>query len=274
MKRHPSQNTRPEALEGVDLHYAPENELGVVFLFATLAKKWRLVVEKIQAAFPDCTAYQKVGGKDRRIRIEFEFRSSSARYHGHDLSKCDWIVCWEHDWPQVPKHLHVVELRREFGLGFNVWMMPVDAPFKDTLSDAKGRIEWSVPRRAHDGDLLVFYHTRPDGFIKDIFRLEGDTGYSRATWHKYVRHYRRKSKSTFNGRMDYRGVIRRVCSLPSPVFWEDLKRDRFLKTAGFVRAQMQGRPMATEHWPFLYELITKRNPSAAKSLAQYSPENL
>ena len=50
---------RPEVLEGAPLHYAPENELGVVFLFSHLAKKWRVKVEQIRAKYPDCIAYQK-----------------------------------------------------------------------------------------------------------------------------------------------------------------------------------------------------------------------
>jgi hypothetical protein len=272
MSRQPLQETRPEALQGAPLHYAPQNELGVVFLFATLAKKWRLVVDKIQAAFPDCTVYQKVGGRDKAIRIEFEYRSSSAKYHRHDLNKCDWIVCWEHDWPQIPPHLQVIELRREFGLGFNVWMMPVDSPYKEQLSKIKGKTDWSVPRRAHQGDLLVFYRTRPDACISDIFKLAEDTAYLEAQWHKHVRHY--KTKPIPKGRMDYRSIIRRVCSLPSPIFLEDLRRDRFLKTAGFVRGDLQGRRMVTEHWPFLCDLILRRNPAAVKSLSKYSPEHL
>jgi hypothetical protein len=271
--RHYTHNdSRPEALEGASLHYAPENELGVVFLFATLAKKWRLVIEKIQAAFPDCTAYQKVGGRDKKVRIEFEYRSSSAKYHRHDLTKCDWIVCWEHDWPQIPPHLQVIELRREFGLGFNVWMLPVDTPYKEELSTIKGRTEWSVPRRAHEGDLLVFYRKRPEACIKDIFKLDGNTAYLRGTWQQHVRHY--NTNPIPDGQMDYRGIIRRVCLLPSPVFLEDLRRDRFLKTAGFVRGDLQGRRMVTEHWPFLCDLILQRNPSVKKSLLRYSPENL
>ncbi len=44
---------RPEVLDGGSLHYAPENEAGVVFLFANLAKRWRLRIEKISDAFPD-----------------------------------------------------------------------------------------------------------------------------------------------------------------------------------------------------------------------------
>lgn len=69
-------NTRPEILDGASLQYAPENELGVVFLFA----------------------------KNR---------------------------------PPVPKHLQVIELKREFGLGLNVWVMSVDGPYKEELSRTK-----------------------------------------------------------------------------------------------------------------------------------------
>ena len=64
--------TRAEVLEGAPLHYAPENELGVVFLFSHLLKKWRLKVDQIQSRYPDCIAYQRAGGKDKKIRIELE----------------------------------------------------------------------------------------------------------------------------------------------------------------------------------------------------------
>ena len=275
MKRHPARNTRPEILEGASLQYAPENEFGVVFLFAKLARKWRLVVEKIRAAFPDCVAYQKVGGKDKRVLIEFEFRSKSAKLHGHDLKKCDWIVCWEHNWPQIPKHLQVIELKREFGLGLNVWVMAVDGPYKEILSRAKSNANWTVPGRAHVGDLLVFYHRHPDRCIKDIFRVNGPSREERAHFHKNVNYYRSlPGKANTKRKYDVFAPIKRVCALRSPIFWEDLKRDKFLKTAGFVRAQMQGRPMATEHWPFLYDLIIRRNPSVVQKLSKYDPEKL
>lgn len=50
---------RADIIEGAPLHYAPENELGVVFLFAHLAKRYRLIIDEIKAGFPDCIAYQK-----------------------------------------------------------------------------------------------------------------------------------------------------------------------------------------------------------------------
>jgi hypothetical protein len=65
---------RSEVLDGAPLRYAPENELGVVFLFSHLLNRWRLRVDAIQASYPDCIAYQKVHGKEKRIRIEFEFK--------------------------------------------------------------------------------------------------------------------------------------------------------------------------------------------------------
>lgn len=62
---------RPDVLEGAPLHYAPQNELGVVYLFSFFIKKLRLRVDQIRPQFPDCIAYQKVGGKEKRVRIEF-----------------------------------------------------------------------------------------------------------------------------------------------------------------------------------------------------------
>jgi hypothetical protein len=112
----------PQLIEGAPLRYAPNNEAGVVFLFSHLCKRMQVQVESIQSGFPDCIARQRVGGKERVIRIEFEYRSSNFRLHGHEAKRCDWIVCWEHDWPGVPKSLEVVELQRFFGNEFNVWV--------------------------------------------------------------------------------------------------------------------------------------------------------
>ncbi len=71
------------------------------------------LVEAIQVSFPDCVAKKRDdqrGDRWRRVRIEFEFRSRNFKDHGHDASRCDLIVCWEHNWPECP--LSVVELRR------------------------------------------------------------------------------------------------------------------------------------------------------------------
>lgn len=41
--------------------------------------------------------------------MEFEFRSSNFKAHGHSIKDCDVIICWEHDWADCP--LEVIELR-------------------------------------------------------------------------------------------------------------------------------------------------------------------
>lgn len=83
MKRN-SDVLRGEVLEGAPFRYAPANELGVVFLFAHIARKWRLSVDSLQFGFPDCIACQKIHGEEKRIRIEFEFNSRIFKNHGHN----------------------------------------------------------------------------------------------------------------------------------------------------------------------------------------------
>jgi hypothetical protein len=86
-----TQALESELLQGAPLRYAPNNEMGVVFLFSHLYRRMQLHVESVQAGFPDCIALQRVGGKERRIRIEFEFRSSNFRAHGHPPDGCDCV---------------------------------------------------------------------------------------------------------------------------------------------------------------------------------------
>ena len=88
--------TRPLPLKNAPLQYAPENELGVVYLFSRIARRLQFRIEAIRAAYPDCIAYKHVGDKEKLVKIEFEYRSSSFRAHGHDPKKCDYIVCWHH----------------------------------------------------------------------------------------------------------------------------------------------------------------------------------
>ena len=251
--------SRSEVLDGAPLRYAPTNELGVVFLFSHLAHKWRLRVDAIQAGFPDCTAYQKIHGREKRVRIEFEFKSRNFISHKHDPSKCDWIVCWEHNWPDIPPHLQVVELRREYGLGFNVWIMPIKNPYKDALATFNSSVKTSLPSQCHKGDLILYYFTRPEKSISHIFIASDRAAKVIAGWKEGA---------------DYMGPIRRVCRLKAPIYFEDFQHHRVLSTAHFVRGQMQGRPNATEYWTYLYDLIIKRNPSLERRLRKYAPENL
>ena len=248
---------RPEILGRGPLHYAPQNELGVFFLFASIAPRYRMRIEKIQSAFPDCIAYQGTGLGEKRIRIEFEYRSSGFHSHGHNARGCDCIVCWEHDWPSVPNHIQVIELRKHFGLGFKVWIQGVIGGEQQHHVSAVNRASWALSKRASQGDLLLMYYTSPICAIHDVFTLAGPLQPSKAAWR--------------DGDC-YGGEIKRVCRLESPVFLDDMRNHRVIKTSSFVRCNMQGNLHATEYWPYLYEMITRRNPAVLAKLRKYAPE--
>lgn len=94
------------------LRHAPINKSGVIFLFGIVSYELGFIVEAVHNAYPDCEAKRCVDRRrDRwqRIRIEFEYRSSNFRDHGHAPQDCDLIVCWEHDWDDCP--IEVIELK-------------------------------------------------------------------------------------------------------------------------------------------------------------------
>jgi len=92
------------------LNCAPTTENGVIFAFGTVAKDLGYSVSRIQTAFPDCEALQRVG-PNRWIpkKIEFENESRNFLTHMHSLDGADLIVCWTHNWPECP--LEVLELK-------------------------------------------------------------------------------------------------------------------------------------------------------------------
>jgi hypothetical protein len=95
---------------------APVNELGVMVLFGMVAAGLGLQVESVQGKFPDCIAKRQVApGKWQYLRIEFEYESKNFKLHGHDPKGCDMIVCWRHNWKDIPPDLEVIELSRLVG---------------------------------------------------------------------------------------------------------------------------------------------------------------
>lgn len=93
------------------LRHAPINEQGVVYLFGMVSKELGFIIESVRTAFPDCEGKRCVDEKRQlweQVYIEFEFKSSNFREHGHDPDGCDVIICWLHDWADCP--LEVVEL--------------------------------------------------------------------------------------------------------------------------------------------------------------------
>jgi hypothetical protein len=91
------------------LGLAPTNEMGVVFLFGTLAKGLGYMVIRLQSEFPDCEAFREVEpGRWQWVRIEFEYESRNFLAHGHKMDGCDLLVCWKNNWEGCP--LEVIEL--------------------------------------------------------------------------------------------------------------------------------------------------------------------
>src|SRR6266516_6700981 len=249
---------RPLPPKNAPLQYAPENELGVVFLFSRIAKKLQFRIEKIRAAYPDCIAYRHAGDSEKRVRVEFEFRSSSFRTHGHDASECDCIVCLHHDWPSVPAGIEVIELKQYFGVSFKIWLQ-VAIKNQCHWLDERDALQWALSKQTTHGDLFLMYRGYPNCSITDVFR--------------YAVHKLNQSRASWREGDCYAGRIERVCKLDAPVFLDDLRRHRILRTASFIRRNMQGLALlVSEYWPYLYSMVCERNPKIRKILARYAPE--
>jgi len=73
--------------------FTPENELGVIVVFAQEAHHHGFHIRSIAATFPDATI-EKDG---IMYHAEFEYTASAFDLHGHDHRKCDLIICWQND---------------------------------------------------------------------------------------------------------------------------------------------------------------------------------
>jgi hypothetical protein len=103
-----------EPIDFRGLRHAPINEQGVVYVFGMVSRELGFYIEAVQQGFPDCEGkylYDRKKSHWAKARIEFEFKSSNFRLHGHDANQCDFIVCWENDWADCP--IEVIELRKE-----------------------------------------------------------------------------------------------------------------------------------------------------------------
>lgn len=165
---------KPVALKNAPMEYSPANELGVVFLFAHVARRLGFRIEEIQPQFPDCFAYRHTGNSDKKVRIEFEFRSSNFRAHRHDATQCDIIVCWHHDWPDVPTSIEVIELKRFFGVARKVWIHQA-IKTQWTYLDGDDFLNWQLSKNSTAGDVLLMYRCAPQSAITDIFVFAGDS---------------------------------------------------------------------------------------------------
>ncbi len=246
--------TRERMPLNVPLEYAPENELGVVYLFSHWAQQNGYKVEEIRPQFPDCVAIKN----GQRVRIEFEFRSSNFRCHLNGRKNCDLLVCWIHNWPAVPLWLDVIELRQEYGMGFNVWVYPINEPWASKQRKLT-RAYWSVPKDARPNDLVLYYKTAPNCYLNDAWKLTTEVIRGRAAY-----------KQGFG----YFANIRRVCEFDAPIHWSQLKAHPVLRTSAFVRGCIRGPFKITPDWPEMYRALTERNPSCRTELEPFGPTRL
>jgi hypothetical protein len=101
-----------EPIDFRGLRFAPINEQGVVYLFGMISRELGFLIESIRTEYPDCEGKRCVSEKENRwehVLIEFEYKSSNFKQHGHSTEGCDLIVCWIHDWAECP--MEVLELR-------------------------------------------------------------------------------------------------------------------------------------------------------------------
>lgn len=75
------------------MDFVPENEQGVVLLWGAVCHLGGWSPVWIRTAFPD-GCFEKDG---KKYLIEFEYLSSNFMQHGHDVTKCDLIVCWKNN---------------------------------------------------------------------------------------------------------------------------------------------------------------------------------
>ncbi|HKV95597.1 MAG TPA: hypothetical protein VJW20_23835 [Candidatus Angelobacter sp.] len=93
--------------------HAPTNETGVMFAFGVLAPRLGFVVKRWQTEFPDCLAVREMAkGQWQDVNVELEMYSRNFVAHRHDSKRCDVIVCWEHNWPDCPEWIEVIELKK------------------------------------------------------------------------------------------------------------------------------------------------------------------
>lgn len=103
-----------EPIDFRGLRHVPINEQGVVFFFGMISHELGFNIEAIQQGFPDSEGkflYDDKKSLWAKARIEFEYKATSFKKHGHSLEHCDFIVCWINDWEDCP--INVIELKTE-----------------------------------------------------------------------------------------------------------------------------------------------------------------
>lgn len=249
------------------MRYAPENELGVVFLFGKMHKNLGFPeIDVVQPQFPDCWAYQRVGGGTRRVWIEFEFRSRSFKAHLSDLKglhpERGLVVCWENNGPEVRKYADVIELKTAIGFGRRIWIQSTDPIYHKDLDNAplrrRNSWRWTVSGRARPGDLVLMYRS---GTKTEAKRYQADIGRLQSIANIYEVTSQPKRDKVWK----WQAHIRQLVSLRVPIRLEHLRQDPYVSRAGWLRAQLFGRPDVSADWWRLAQIALALNPELRRN---------
>jgi hypothetical protein len=260
------------------IRHAPENELGVVFLFSKIARRFGFIeIDVIQPHFPDCWAYRRTSTGAKRTWIEFEFRSRSFKSHLNQLRRVNprrgVVVCWENDWPECQNYVEIIELRTELGVGRQVWIQNTLPEFQAEIDDTPRRTNkswtWTVSGRARPGDLLLMYRA---GSKANAQRYGSDEDRLQSIANIFIV----KSFPKRERRWGFQAAVTQVSILNHPLRLEHMRSDRVLQYSPFVRRSMLGRTNVTAYWYRIYKLISDLNPDRQTRVAlfRFSPDTL
>lgn len=108
-----SKRTKWERTDIDGFPYAPQDESGVVALFAVLCSqgvlRWQ-ILDLNGSKGIDCICYDEESGKE--IHVELKYLLTRSGWN-HPIEEVDYVVCWESRWPDFPKP--VFELKKYIG---------------------------------------------------------------------------------------------------------------------------------------------------------------
>lgn len=256
-----TQKGRSEIIHYEGMQHAPENELGVVFLFGKVHRRLGFTgIDEIKPGFPDCWAWRRLTKGSERTWVEFEFRSSGFKVHVDQKQlkrlrpKKGFVVCWEHNWPECEKYAEVIDLRAIVGSGPRVWIQSTRPEYQAEM-DSIPHKTWTVSPRAKKGDLLLMWRAGTK-YAARQWEVPEDRLHAFTNIAEIVSAPRKK-----RGGFIRSAQVRRISSLKHPLQWGALRSDAVLRSSPFVRAQMQGQWDATAYWWRLHSLLLRLNPN-------------
>jgi hypothetical protein len=246
------------------MEHAPENELGVVFLFGKVHTILGFTsIHQVKPGFPDCWAWRRLTKGSQLTWIEFKFRSSGFKAHLGQLNglrpQRGFVVCWEHNWPECEKYAEVIDLRAIAERGPRVWIQSTRPKYQEAMDwiphHSKKEWTWTVSPRAKKGDLVLMWRagTKSEAHRYNVpeDQLQAFTNVVEVV------------SAPGKGKGDFirSARVRRIANLQHLLRWGTLKNDAVLRSSPFVRAQMQGQWDATAYWWRIHKLLLDLNPA-------------